>query len=312
MDFVIITDILLGVNISMDKCVNEKVSYYEKEAILSFLDTHPDALKKHFYRSDNNLNLYDFLDSYLFHGIRFGNEMEKFESILKDGKILAGNQINSYLPYKENCNEGAYVSLLELSRSSFDAVRAFLENNITFIIKPSDKAIKTMFISDFEWAEIKEKYKSFDNFNQRYSSIDEEYQVKDYVSLDDVCGIYVPFRISHADIDNLLEKYNLSNIPIIHQSLIQFTSRMIKEEERRLYEQFESQYYGSSIQDADDNLEEVNDMNNISKKSRCTGLSFTNNSISSGYRLLRKSDYKNMVKYKIPVVKKRLYKFRGN
>ena len=242
---------------------------------------------------------------------------EKFESILKHGKILAGNQVSTYHPYYENCNEGKYVSLLELNNESLIEVDVFLEYNITFVVKPTSRAIKTVFVNDFEWDEIKENYGDFDKFHQRYSSIDGEYQIKDSISLDeDVLGIYIPankdfINNEGLNVYDLLKKYNFSYLPIFDQSLVQITSIISKNNPTLDYEDWlknkdDSKNSNSQVIDTNKSYNDnntfdilVSEYKHDKKKDNdfhCSGLNiYTSN---SGFKVLRKYDYKQKSSYK--------------
>lgn len=86
-------------------------------------------------------------------------------------------------------------------------IEIFLYNNVTLIINPIVNPIKTIYVPYNDWIEIKNN-----NTHQRYSYMEGEYQVKDYISIDNIVGIITPKELED-DIKKLLNKYKLS-IPI--------------------------------------------------------------------------------------------------
>ena len=294
---------------SISDQLQKKIDFYESLPVLSFLDIHPEANFDYIRNSYFNFGCYSLFDSFLFHGVRLDKNLEKFESILKHGKILAGNQVSTYHPYYENCNEGKYVSLLELNNESLIEVDAFLEYNITFVVKPTSRAIKTLFVNDFEWDEIKENQGSFDKFHQRYSSIDGEYQIKDSISLDeDILGIYIPvnseFRNNEGlSVYDLLKKYNYGYLPIFKTSLVQIASTINKKKTQLDYENWikNSDFSNNNIQSigpttSDESTKLFNILvseHKTKKKQHVHGSRF-----DSGFKLMRKHDYRQKISYK--------------
>ena len=160
---------------------------------------------------------------YLYHGIRFQKYLEKLESIFKDGKILAGNFIPNYYPYSDNCNKGEYVSLLKNLRDNIIEYDTFIESNISLLITPAVNAIVTKYIPYEEWNKIQKEKIPLKNL---YSYLRGECLVKDYVSIDYVKAIGVPYqkllfqnKKDYADkliidIQTLMEKYKIY-LPIV-------------------------------------------------------------------------------------------------
>ena len=159
---------------------------------------------------------------YLYHGIRFQDYLEKLERILKDKKILAAKYLPDAFPYYENCNKGEYVSLLSYhNKQAFDV---FIKENISLLVSPKCKAYLTKYVDYNTWIEIQNK-----ETKNLYSYMEQEYMCKDFVSLDFVKAIGVPYKyytinkgIEYADnilndVEKLLEKYNY-NINIVDTS----------------------------------------------------------------------------------------------
>lgn len=159
---------------------------------------------------------------YLYHGIRFQNYLEKLESIFKDKKILAGKYLPDVFSYSENCNKGEYVSLLSYhNKQAFDV---FIKENISLLVSPKCKAYLSKYVDYNTWVEIQNN-----ETKNLYSYMEQEYMCKDFVSLDLVRAIGVPYNyytltkgIEYADtiledVKNLIDKYNL-NIGIVDTS----------------------------------------------------------------------------------------------
>ena len=159
---------------------------------------------------------------YLYHGIRFQNYLEKLESIFKDKKILAGKYLPDVFSYSENCNKGEYVSLLSYhNKQAFDV---FIKENISLLVSPKCEAYLSKYVDYNTWVEIQNN-----ETKNLYSYMEQEYMCKDFVSLDLVRAIGVPYNyytltkgIEYADtiledVKNLIDKYNL-NIGIVDTS----------------------------------------------------------------------------------------------
>ena len=93
--------------------------------------------------------------SFLYHGIRFQNHLEKLEQIFRSRAILAGNYHEYYYDYDDNCNEGEYISLLSLDNYHNLEYKTFIMPNISLVISPKCNAIKTIYVPYEEWLEIK-------------------------------------------------------------------------------------------------------------------------------------------------------------
>lgn len=158
---------------------------------------------------------------FLYHGLRFQKDLEKLEGILKERKILAGKYLKNYYNYSDNCNEGNYVSLAHYS--SCIEFETFIRQNICLIISPLCEAQKTIFVPYHIWNYIKEHNIPTKN---RYSYSNIEYQVKDFIPIEMIRAIGIPYLniiitkgIEYAekykqDIINLLNKYNIT-LPIV-------------------------------------------------------------------------------------------------
>lgn len=159
---------------------------------------------------------------YLYHGIRFQNYLEKLESIFKDQKILAGKYIPNYFNYNDNCNKGEYVSLTSYNDSM--GFNVFIVENISLLVTPKCNAYLTKCVSYENWEKIKNK-----KTKNLYSYMFQEYMCKDFISLDLVKSVGVPYNyylfkngIEYADnilndVKSLINKYNI-NISIVDTS----------------------------------------------------------------------------------------------
>ena len=166
-------------------------------------------------------NLYLF-GNYLYHGLRFQKHLEKLESIFRCKAILAGNYLDSYYDYDDNCNDGEYVSLVG---GDYNLVyETFVMKNISLVISPKCGAIQTIYLPYDEWEQIKGR-----TTKNRYSYANGEYQVKKMISLDMVRAIGLPARylrlvgkdelieIYITDMLELMMKYNI-DLPIVDTS----------------------------------------------------------------------------------------------
>jgi len=159
---------------------------------------------------------------YLYHGIRFQKYLEKLESIFKDKKILASKYIPNCLSYDDNCNKGEYVSLTSYYKNP--GFKIFIEKNISLLVSPKCGAYLTKYVDYEIWEQIKNK-----KTKNLYSYMMQEYMCKDYVPLDLVKAVGVPYKyyiltkgIEYADnilsdVKSLIDKYNL-NIGIVDTS----------------------------------------------------------------------------------------------
>lgn len=158
---------------------------------------------------------------FLYHGLRFQQKLEKLEGILKEGKILAGKYLNNYSYYGDNCNDGEYVSLARYSNCI--EFKAYIEENVCLIISPLCEAYKTIHVTFNTWNYIKKHNIPVRN---RFSYSEIEYQVKDFIPIEMVRAIGIPYNdilinkgMQYAekykqDIIDLLNKYNIS-LPIV-------------------------------------------------------------------------------------------------
>lgn len=165
---------------------------------------------------------------FLYHGICHGNQFEKLENIFKEKKILAGNHLpySYYIPYDDNANKGNYVSLLKYDSREDITYKIFIMPNITLIIKPINTAFQTIYVSYETWLEIQ---KFLPTHKNRYSYARNEYQVKDFISLEDIVAIGIPYHYLNwtnqkhlaneyqEKVSELLKKYQLS-LPIVDTS----------------------------------------------------------------------------------------------
>ena len=198
-------------NDNLDILGLSEIADFEKSPLITFseeksIDFEPDL----FYR-----------ECYLYHGIRLYNQLEKLEGIFKERKILAGKYLENFYNFRDNCNDGEYVSLASFSDSL--EFTTFVKKNISLIISPFCNAYKTMYVSSELWDRIKESNVSL---KQRYSYARSEYQVKDYIPLEMVKAIGIPYfdammsqGINRADslkenIIELLERYEI-DLPIV-------------------------------------------------------------------------------------------------
>ena len=179
-----------------------------------------------------------YIHDFLYHGIRHQKHLEILESIFKDKAIIAGNyqENNSYSNYSDNCNEGEYVSLVDVNNDYDLEYQTFVKPYITLIISPDCDAIKTIYLPYEEWSEVVGKNT---NNRYRYSYVHNEYHVKKMIPLSYVKAIGVPARYLRTmgkeelieiylnEILELMNKYNI-NLPIVDTSAYNMPIRIPK------------------------------------------------------------------------------------
>lgn len=216
--------------LSLQDLSQERINALERKKMDTFQSLHP-------YAVDDELG---YTGNFLYHGIRFQKKLEKLESILRDKKIKAGNYLENYYSYDDNCNDGEYVSLIEYPIDANLEYDTFIKENISLVISPKCKAYKTIYLPYDLWRKIKD----IPNLKNRYSYARYEYQVKECVPLDYVRAIGLPYRylvIHHKkdtadfykeEIIALMEKYDI-HMPIVDTSF--FNDIIYEEEKNKVY-----------------------------------------------------------------------------
>lgn len=167
---------------------------------------------------------------FLYHGIRFQENLEKLEKIFIQKRILAGKYIDNYSSYDDNCNMGEYVSLLYWIGMDSAEYKKFIIPNISLIVSPLCDGVLTHYVDFNTWSDIqkaKENHKL--ELKNLYSYMRGECLVKDEVPLSMVKAIGVPYyylsinnSIEYAekklnDVKNMMDKYNIK-LPIVDTS----------------------------------------------------------------------------------------------
>lgn len=201
-------------------------------------------------QTTNQFNDYDITEEipfiytydYLYHGIRFQKYLEKLENIFKTRTILSGKYLENYYSYTDNCNKGEYISLLKLSKDNYLEYETFIEENISLLITPAINAIITKYLSYNDWLTIQQENLSLKN---HYSYMQGECFVKDYIPIDFVKAIGVPYQklLSEGkqeyanklliDVQILMKKYNI-NLSIVDTSRYNRILIDIKQKEHKL------------------------------------------------------------------------------
>ena len=166
--------------------LEEKFQKLESSKMETFFDIH-------YYNRLKEDNPIYLIDHFLYHGIRFGNQLDVLESILQEQAILAGKYVKDcwWSDNDENCNEGEYVSLIDVDGEYSLGYKTFVLPNISFVISPYCNAVKTIYLSYDEYIELKKMYPKTNN---RYSYEINEYQVKDKVDIDYIKAIGIPYQ----------------------------------------------------------------------------------------------------------------------
>lgn len=165
---------------------------------------------------------------FLYHGIRFQQGLEKLEDIFKKKKLLAGKYLDDYRDYSDNCNEGEYVSLFGGEGYTSQEYDVFVKPNVSLVISPFCCAYKTIYVPYDTWCYISDKKLSLNN---RFSYMYNEYQIKDWVPIEMVRAIGIPYyllsrtkskeeaELLKNDVIALMDQYNIS-LPIVDTSNI--------------------------------------------------------------------------------------------
>ena len=127
--------------------------------------------------------------AFLYHGIRFDDNLKKLENILKEKKILAGKHIEGYYNYSDNANKGEYVSMTAYSRERISGFDVFVKENICLLISVDCNAILTKCVDFNTWEKIKDK-----KTKNLYSYMEGEFWVKDYVPFEFIKAVGVPHQ----------------------------------------------------------------------------------------------------------------------
>ena len=126
--------------------------------------------------------------AFLYHGIRFDDNLKKLENILKEKKILAGKHIKGYYNYSDNANKGEYVSMTAYSRERISGFGVFVKENICFLISVDCNAVLTKCVDFNAWEKIKDK-----KTKNLYSYMEAEFMCKEFVSFEFVRAIGIPY-----------------------------------------------------------------------------------------------------------------------
>lgn len=173
----------------------------------------------------------------LYHGIRsFGHEevgLNKLESIIMNGYILCGNEINlefksydgtiKYLHHIkndiENCNQDCYISVAPIL-SFYDndiEVITFIKENIHLKIDCNVKAFNTYYLKHDDYIRLRKLQIPTNNF---YSYALKEYFVKEPIPIDKIIAICIDsnyyqgnLKKTIQEIKNMLDYYHIS-IPV--------------------------------------------------------------------------------------------------
>ncbi len=165
---------------------------------------------------------------FLYHGIRFQQRLEKLEDIFKKKKLLAGKYLDDYRNYSDNCNEGEYVSLFGGEVLTSHEYDVFVKPNVSLVISPFCGAYKTIYVPYDTWCYIRDKKLQLNN---RFSYMYNEYQIKNFVPLEMVRAIGIPYslltrtknkeeaELLKRDVIDLMDQYSIS-LPIVDTSNI--------------------------------------------------------------------------------------------
>lgn len=139
-----------------------------------------------------------------YHGIINGIVPDKVIRILESGEISSATRMGA--SKKIGFNENDYVSVCKnLGEEVYadypkNAFKKYVVNHFCFIIEDSIDAEAVEFIPDAEKMSAFELHKlKLANPCKRFSDIVDEYQVRDYIPLDKVIGIGIPYSLDEVD-----------------------------------------------------------------------------------------------------------------
>lgn len=139
-----------------------------------------------------------------YHGIVNGLVSDKVINILENGELSSATRMGE--SKRIGFNENDYISVcVNLGDDVYEnypnnAFNKYIVNHFCFVIDGSVDAIKTEFIPDAK------EMSGFDlnnlrrfNPDKRFSDIVDEYQIRDYVPLDKVIAIGIPYGLEEVD-----------------------------------------------------------------------------------------------------------------
>ena len=153
-------------------------------------------------------------------------QLEKLEDILNTGAILSRRQQGYQKMDHTTWNGLDYISLAKREESVWNSsYRRFISSSYAFILA-GIPVNNTKYIEDYNYELWRKLSKLFPS--QRFSPYEDEYQVKDEISLDAVIGIKIPdkekdfssvefYKEKDCAIDIVLNKLgsNLESVPFI-------------------------------------------------------------------------------------------------
>lgn len=175
-----------------------------------------------------------------------GTDLNSFMSILDTGEIKCrrliekeGIKTSRTLDpiFGVGYNGYEYISLCQLNNFSYNsesAYRVFVRNHYCFIISNEINAVKTVYVHS---KEIDEYYKEefitslrnqFEG-DLRFSNMQDEWQVRNRVSLNDIVGIGIPFNMlqynNHNDIQRAIALAEIFHLDIVDTSNFNFIEK---------------------------------------------------------------------------------------
>ena len=131
------------------------------------------------------------INQFLYHGI-MGDSLGKLEDIFKHGAIMChnsreANHIASWNRY--DCNGPDGISLAEYEGNRGSTFHNWICENLSLIISPSCKAVKTIFVEEQFWNWLKEQNVSL---KKRYSWLPNEWQKVGDISMEHIVAIGLP------------------------------------------------------------------------------------------------------------------------
>ena len=156
----------------------------------------------------------------LYHGLRF-NGVDKLESIIKNGYILCGKEIdNTFKSYDgslktirlnnddfENCNNGKYISVIPLIPYDSNNIEflTFIRENIFLELSNDIEALSTFYLRYDDYIQLRERNIATKNL---YSYALYEYMVKNRIPLNKIISIGIDSDYYIGDAIDTINKVN--------------------------------------------------------------------------------------------------------
>lgn len=139
-----------------------------------------------------------------YHGVANGLVDKKVLDIFKKGEISSAARVGH--TNKIGFNEDDYISVCvnlgedEATRNFNNAFKKYVINHFCFVINDNITVQKTVFLENADKMSKLELVRlKLDNPDKRFSDFIDEYQVRDFISLENVVAIGIPYGLEPVD-----------------------------------------------------------------------------------------------------------------